>query len=171
MDILTALHTRRSIRAYTSDPVTDDEIHTLLEAAMIAPSAGNGQPWEFFVIQDKKLLHAIPTINPYAGMAAKAPVAIMVCGNLEAEKYPGFWVQDCSAATQNILLAGTALGLGTVWTAIYPMEDRVAAARDLFGLPQHIVPLSIVIIGRPAQGAKHMSRFDPSKVHQDRWNG
>ena len=169
MDAFTALHTRRSVRAYTEEPVTDEEIHTLLEAAMIAPSAVNARPWEFIVVRDKELLRAIPGISRYAAMAADAPVAIAVCGNLMAEKAAGFWVQDCSAATQNMLLAGTALGLGTVWTALYPMKDRVEGAQKLFNLPEYVIPLSLVVIGRPAAQPKRLSRFEPEKVHQNRW--
>lgn len=169
MDTLTTLHTRRSVRSYTNQHVTDEEIHTLLDAAMIAPSAGNAQPWEFIVVRDKGVLQSIPKVNSYAAMAAKAPAAIVICGNLQAEKYPGFWPQDCSAATQNILLAGTAIGLGTVWTAVYPIEDRINAARELFRLPEHIMPFSIVVIGHPASEQKRLIRFEAKKVHLDRW--
>ena len=169
MDTLTALHTRRSVRSYTEQHITDVEIHTLLDAAMIAPSAGNAQPWEFIVVREKSMLQAIPKVNPYAKMAAKAPAAIVVCGNLQAEKHPGFWPQDCSAATQNMLLAGTALGLGTVWPAVYPLEERVSAARELFGLPEHIIPFSIVVLGHPASEQQRLSRFDAKKTHMDRW--
>lgn len=171
MDIFDALHTRRSIRTYTDAPVTDEEMHTLLDAAMIAPSAGNSQPWEFVVIREKSILAAFPAINQYAAMAPKAPVAVLVCGNLKAEKYPGFWVQDCSAAVQNLLLAATGLGLGAVWTGIYPEKDRIAGTRKLMGLPEHIVPLALVVIGRPASEPKRMSRFNAQKVHRNRWSG
>ena len=167
MDIFEALHTRRSIRAYTDEAVSDEDIHVLLDAAMAAPSAGNSQPWEFVVIRDKALLREVPAINPYAAMAAKAPVAILVCGNPKAEKYPGFWVQDCSAAVQNLLLAVTGRDLGAVWTGIYPLEDRVTGMRNLFKLPEHIVPLALIVVGHPAAQPKHVSRYDDQKVHID----
>ena len=169
MDIFTALHTRRSIRKFTDQPVSDEHIHTLLDAAMIAPSAGNAQPWEFLVVDDKELLKQVPVINPYAGMAPAAPVSILVCGNLKAEKYPGYWVQDCSAAVQNILLAATGLGLGTVWTGIHPMEDRVGSFQRLFNLPDYIIPLGLIVIGHHTTRTDPKSRFEAAKVHKNLW--
>ncbi|MDR2160669.1 MAG: nitroreductase family protein [Desulfovibrio sp.] len=169
MDTLTAIHTRRSVRSYTPEPVSEEEIQTLLEAAMTAPSAGNAQPWTFLVITDPGLLARTPSVNPYAGMAAKAPLAILVCGDLTAEKYPGFWVQDCSAAIQNLLLAARSIGLGSVWTGIHPMEDRVAKAKDLFRLPDHLIPLGLIVIGRPKGEQQHANRFAPEKVRRNIW--
>ncbi|MDR0339396.1 MAG: nitroreductase family protein [Desulfovibrio sp.] len=171
MDIFTALHSRRSIRKYTEEPVAAEELRILLDAAMIAPSAGNAQPWRFVVIDDKTLLARIPAIHPYAGMAARAPLGIVVCGDLRREKYHGFWVQDCAAATQNLLLAATGLGLGAVWTGIYPVEDRVAAFSGLLNLPEQCVPLSLVVLGRPAMHAEARSRFDESLVHHNTFDG
>lgn len=169
MDIFTALHTRRSIRAYTDQPVTGEQIRIMLDAAMIAPSAGNARPWEYIVVDDKDLLAKVPAINPYAGMAPKAPVSIVICGNTQAEKYKGFWVQDCSAAVENLLLAATGLGLGTVWTGIYPLEDRVTGFRQLLKLPEHIIPLALIVVGHPASAPERKSRFEEEKVHRNRW--
>lgn len=169
MDTLTCIHSRRSIRRFTDEPVTDAEVHMLLDAGMIAPSAGNAQPWQFVLITDPALLARIPGVNPRASMAAEAPLTILVCGDLQAEKYPGYWVQDCSAAVQNILLAATALGLGSVWTGIYPAEDNVQGFKELCRLPEHIIPLAALVIGRPAVEAKHQSRFDAAKVHTNTW--
>ena len=169
MDIFTALHTRRSIRSYTGEPVSGQAIRTLLDAAMIAPSAGNARPWQFVVVDDPEILKQVPAINSYAGMASRAPAGILVCGDLEAEKYKGFWVQDCSAAIQNMLLAATGLGLGAVWTGIYPVEERVAGFRRLLGLPDSIVPLALIVIGHPALEAERKSRFEAAKVHHNTW--
>ena len=169
MDTLTCIHSRRSIRRFTDEPVTDEEVHMLLDAGMIAPSAGNAQPWQFVLITDPALLARIPGVNPRASMAAEAPLTILVCGDLQAEKYPGYWVQDCSAAVQNILLAATALGLGSVWTGIYPAEDNVQGFRDLCRLPEHVIPLAALVIGRPAVQAERQSRFDAAKVHTNTW--
>ena len=169
MDIFTALHTRRSIRNYAEQPVTEQELRVLLDAAMIAPSAGNAQPWQFIIVDDPDILKNVPAINPYAAMASKSPVSIVICGDLDAEKYKGYWVQDCSAAIQNMLLAATGLGLGTVWTGIYPMQDRVAGFQRLLELPDQIVPLALVVIGRPATQAEKKSRFDPAKIHHNLW--
>ncbi len=170
MDILTAIHSRRSVRAFTGDPVSEDDIRVLLEAAMIAPSAGNARPWSFVVIDDKALLGRAPEINPYAGMAPQAPLGILVCGDISRERYPGYWVQDCSAAIQNILLAAVGLGLGAVWTGIYPMQDRVAGFRDLCRLPENIFPLGLVVIGHPKTEQNPQNRFEADKVHRNRWN-
>jgi nitroreductase len=169
MDTFTALHTRRSIRNFTDQAVSEEALHALLDAAMIAPSAGNAQPWQYIVVDDAAILRQVPDINPYAGMAPKAPVSIVVCGDLSAEKYQGFWVQDCSAAIQNMLLAATALGLGTVWTGIHPMRDRVSAFQQLLKLPEHIVPLGLIVIGHPAAPFEKKSRFDAAKIHHNFW--
>jgi len=136
---------------------------------MCAPSAGNEQPWQFVVIRDRQMLDSIPTAHPYAGPARQAPLVIVVCGDLNLEKHPGFWVQDCSAATQNLLLAARASGLGSVWCGVYPNEERVGAIRELLGLPQHVVPLSLVIIGYPAESKGRQERFDAKRVHSERW--
>ena len=169
MDIFTALHSRRSVRNYTDKPVSESDIHTLLDAAMIAPSAGNAQPWQFVVIRDAALLKKVSTAHPYVGMAAKAPLAIAVCAELALEKYPGYWVQDCSAAMQNLLLAATGLGLGTVWTGIYPVEDRVATFCSLLRLPEGVVPLGLAVIGHPASPAESKSRFNADRVHYEQF--
>lgn len=169
MELFEAIHTRRSIRKYEDKPVSDDLVRALLAAAMSAPSAGNAQPWQFVVIRDKALREAIPAFSPYAGMIAKAPLGVLVCGDLSQEKYPGYWVQDCSAATQNLLLAANATGLGAVWTGVHPMADRVDGFRRLLGLPEQIMPLAFVVLGWPAQAAGPVDRFNPARVHADRW--
>jgi len=114
MEVLEAIHTRRSIRKFQSQPVPDELVTVFLAAAMSAPSAGNQQPWQFVVITDPELLGQVPSINPYAAMAEKAPLAVLVCGDLALERFPGFWVQDCAAAVQNLLLAVHSHGLGAV---------------------------------------------------------
>jgi nitroreductase len=169
MDTLTAIRTRRSVRAFTPEPVSEADLRTLLEAAMLAPSAGNAQPWAFLVVTDSALREQIPAINSYARMAAKAPLSILVCGDLAAEKYPGFWVQDCSAATQNLLLAARAIGLGSVWTGIHPVEERMAKAREIFHLPETLIPLALVVVGHPRSEQKEENRFAPEKVRRNLW--
>lgn len=171
MDIQDAIFHRRSVRKYTGLPVSDEQITRFLEAAMMAPSAGNAQPWQFVVVRDNETLSEIKEINPYAGMAENAPVGVLVCGDLSLEKYPGFWVQDCAAAVQNLLLAVHGDGLGAVWTGIYPLEDRVEGFRKLFALPEHIVPLAFLPIGQPAQKPKSESRFKKERVHREHWQG
>jgi nitroreductase len=164
-----AIRTRRSIRRFTSEPVSDDALKALLEAAMSAPSAGNQQPWEFIVIKDRAVLDDIPGVHPHAQMCQQAQAAILVCGNLERDSHRGFWVQDCAAATQNILIAATDMGLGSVWCGVHPREDRVSGLRNLLGLPDHIMPLALIPIGHPAEKKPPSERFDPARIHYNKW--
>lgn len=169
METLEAIHTRRSIRKYTDRPVPEELVTELLRAAMSAPSAVNAQTWVFIIIDDRKLLDEIPTFSPYAGMCREAPLAILVCGDTTLEKVPGYWVQDCSAAIQNILLAAHDAGLGAVWTGIYPMKDRVDGFRKAFGLPDHIFPLGLVPVGYPAENPVPKDRYRKEKVYHNRY--
>ncbi|MDI3538428.1 MAG: hypothetical protein PWP12_702 [Bacillota bacterium] len=161
--------TRRSIRKYTDQPVPEEDITYLLRAAMSAPSAHNEQPWHFVVIKDRKLLAEIPKIHPYAQMVPGAQLAIMVCGDLALDTRSGFWVQDCAAATENILIAAQSKGLGAVWVGVYPREERVQSFRLLFGIPENVVPFSLIPVGYPAEQKPPADRFNPSRVHYDRW--
>lgn len=169
MNILEAIQTRRSIRKYTGEPVSDQVVHELLTAAMSAPSAGNQQPWHFIVIRDKNLMKEITKVHPHAGMLVDAPLAVMICADETQEKYKGFWPQDCSAATQNLLLATHAHKLGSVWVGIYPNKDYVMAIRKLFGIPDHIIPFSLLPIGHPAETKPHQNRFQPDRIHTNHW--
>jgi nitroreductase len=170
MDVLEAIYQRRSIRKYTHQPVPENIVRELLGAAMMAPSAGNAQPWQFVVITDRAALAEVKAFNPYAGMAARAPLAILVCGDLDREKHPGYWVQDCAAATQNLLLAAQARGLGAVWTGIYPIAERIANFSRYFGLPERVIPLALIVIGWPAQSVHSEDRYRAECVHRERWS-
>ncbi len=169
MDVLNAIHTRRSIRRYRDEPVAAELVEKLLAAAMQAPSARNQQPWQFVVIDDPATLAAIPAFMPNASMAEGSPVAILVCGDLELEKSPGYWVVDCAAATENILLAAHGLGLGAVWCGVYPREPRMEGLRQLVGLPTNIMAHSLVVVGHPAEQAARQERYRPDRVHRNRW--
>ncbi len=169
MDAMEAILTRRSIRRYTDDPVPEEVVQQLLKAAMSAPSASNQQPWQFIVIDDRKILDEIPRFHPYSSMLREAKVAILVCGDVTREAFKGYWIQDCSAATENILIAARALGLGAVWLGIYPREERFKKMQALLKLPEHIVPLSLVSIGYPAETKPPSNRFDPSRIHRNGW--
>ena len=169
MEAMDAILSRRSIRKYTEDPVPEKVINELLEAAMSAPSSSNQQPWHFVVITDRTILFEIPRFHPHSNMLYEAPLVIAVCGDLNLEKNKGMWVQDCSAATQNILLAAKAKGLGAVWLAVYPREHLINSVRKLLALPQHVFPLSLVSVGYPAEEKPRANRFNASKVHQNRW--
>lgn len=166
---MNSLFARRSIRHYTKEPIKPDTIELLLKAAMAAPSAGNQQPWHFILIQDRNILDEIPKLHPYAQMVIEASLAILVCGDTRNEKHPGFWVQDCSATTENILIEACELGLGAVWVGVYPNEQRVAALSKLVGLPEKIIPLSLIPIGYPAEHKQPSERYDPSKVSYNAW--
>ncbi|MFH0893281.1 MAG: nitroreductase family protein [Bacteroidota bacterium] len=170
MEALEALFTRRSIRKFKKDPITEEALKGILRAAMYAPSAANQQPWGFVVIKDRNILNQIPTVHPYAEMIKEAPVAIAVCGDLSLEKHQGYWVQDCSAASHNLCLAAHALGIGNVWLGIYPREDRVMGIREILKLPENVVPLSIIVLGHPDEtAAPPEERFNPAKIHNDKW--
>lgn len=169
MEVIEAILSRRSIRRYTPQAVPEEVIRQLLEAAMSAPSAGNEQPWQFVVITDRRILDEIPRFHPYSEMLKEASVAIVVCGDLRMEKYKDHWVQDCSAATQNLLLAAHAVGLGAVWVGIYPSEDRVRRTGKLLGLPGHVIPLCVVPVGYPAEQIPPAERYSPSRVHFNGW--
>ena len=160
---------RRSIRKYTDKVVPDELIEKIIRAGMAAPSAGNEQPWHFVVINDRSVLDAIPKFHPYSEMLKHAHHAIVVCADLSLQKYEGYWVQDCSAATQNMLLMAQELGLGSVWLGVYPLEDRIKGLKDLLGLPQSVIPLCILPIGYPAETKGPANRFDPSRIHTNRW--
>ncbi|WP_320171580.1 nitroreductase family protein [Maridesulfovibrio sp.] len=169
MDVFEAIYSRRSIRKYEDKPVSEELISKLLGAAMMAPSAGNAQPWQFIVVDDREKLDAVSDINQYAAMAKKAPLGILVCGDLSLEKYAGYWVQDCSAATENLLLAVRASGLGAVWTGIHPIEERVQGYKKLFNLPEQVIPLGFLVIGWPDQESKKKDRYKEERVHRNNW--
>ncbi len=169
MDTLTALCTRRSIRLYTAKRVTQETVRSLLHAAMCAPSAGNERPWHFIVLTDRVLLDSIPRFHPYAAMLKQASVAILVCADVTLEKHKGYWVLDCAAATENILIAAHAKGLGAVWCGVYPTEDRMANFRNLLGMPEQIVPFSLVPLGFPAETKTTGDRYDEGRVHENKW--
>ena len=169
MDALSCIMTRRSLRHYDDDPVSDAAMETLLRAAMAAPSAGNQQPWRFVVLRDRAARERAAACSQYAAMLPGAGVGIVVCGETDGNKHPGFWVQDCSAAIQNILLAAHALDLGAVWLGFHPDEGRTAALAGVLDLPSTVVPLGIVSVGVPTSGKPPADRFEPSFVHTDRW--
>ncbi len=169
MDLFEALYTRRSIRSFTDEAVTEADLEALLRAAMAAPSAGNAQPWHFVVVTERAVLDAIPGIHPYAAMCKTAQAAVIVCAELALEKYPGYWVLDCAAATQNLLLAARGLDIGSVWCGLYPQQERMTAMAGLLRLPEGIAPHALVALGHPAQEFKKIDRFKPERIHRNGW--
>lgn len=160
---------RRSIRQYTTDPVSEQDVEDLLRAAMAAPSAGNAQPWHFVVLTERRLLDAIADFHPYAGMTRQAPAGVLLCGDPSLEKYPDFWVQDLSAAVENLLLAAHSKGLGAVWVGVYPNEARVQDMRKLLGIPPNIIPFAFVPFGHPAEKKPPSERYNPARIQRNGW--
>lgn len=160
---------RRSIRKYTDKKMPPEVLEKLLRAAMAAPTANNQQDWEFLVIDDRKLLDSVPDFHPYSQMLKQAPAAIAVCADTNQEYNAGYWVQDCAAATQNILLEAQHLGLGACWLGIYPRQQRVDGLKKLLQLPENIMPLSLIAVGYPAEEKSPVDRFDKSKIHINKW--
>jgi nitroreductase len=168
MDAIDAILTRRSIRKYTTEPVSTGAVTELLKAGMSAPTAA-GQIWHFVVVRKREILDAVTQYHPHAVMLKSAPVAILVCGDQPREALPGRWILDCAAATENILIAANALGLGACWVGIYPVEERMTGMRKLLSIPEHIVPLSMVSLGYPAEKKDPPNRFRSDQIHYDAW--
>ncbi len=167
MDLIENIKTRRSIRTYTKQNIEKSQILLLLESAMYAPSAHNEQPWQFIVVDDTSILEKISWFHQWITMAKEAPVGILVCWDLNKDVAGGFWIQDCAAATQNILLTAHNLWLGTVWTGIYPQKDIIEKFSSFFKLPEHIVPFAFIPLGYPAGEWRAGNRFKEEKIH---WN-
>jgi nitroreductase len=157
---------RRSIRKYTGQAVSETDIKGLLEAGMAAPSASNRRPWHFVVVTDRRVLRALAEAHPYGRMLDHAAVGIAVCGDPAVSDW---WVQDCSAATENILIAAAGLGLGSVWLGSHGNPEREQAIRDVLGIPPRIGVLSLLSIGYPAEEKEARTQYDARRVHPDRW--
>jgi nitroreductase len=165
MTDLEFIFSRRSIRRFTPEKVSGSQIMLLLEAAMAAPTAMNTQPWHLVVIEDPEKLAELRTILPFGKM--QVPLAISICGNLGSIKKlvtERFWVQDCSAATENLLLAANAMGLGAVWCGVHPINRLESSIKALLNLPEAVVPLNVVYIGHPAEQKPARSQFDQTKI-------
>jgi nitroreductase len=166
-ELIDLLFARRSIREYAAEPVPEEHIQTLLRAAMAAPSASNLKPWHYIVVTDRTTLDHLAEGHPHGKMLFEAPLCIAVCGDSNISA--GYWVQDCSAATQNLLLAAVALGLGAVWLGVHPKQERVKAIRTVLGIPDQVVPLNLISIGYPAEEKEPRTQFDSARVHSECW--
>lgn len=169
--VLENIHNRKSVRQYTSEPVSQEHIETMLKAAMAAPTAVNYQPWRFVVVTDRAQLDEMAELLPYAKMLKQAPLAIVVCGEtvwMGGNENP-YWQQDCAAATQNLLLAAEALGLGAVWTGVYPNETLYPKLHDFLNMPPEVQPFCAIPIGHPAGDDKPKDKWKPENIHYGKW--
>lgn len=170
-EVIKCIFERKSVRQYTKQPVDSQTIELLVKAAMAAPSAKNRQPWTFIAITTKEILMQLSTGLSYAKMVKDAPCAIVVCGDLSKtkEEDKDKWVVDCSAATENLLLAVESLGLGAVWTGVYPDADRIELVRKCLNLPEHVIPLNVIPIGYPEGENKPKDKYKPERLKWERW--
>lgn len=168
--VIENIMTRASVRQFTDKAVAKDTLETLVKAGMAAPSAMDKRPWEFVIVTEKAVLDSLGAVHPHANLKT-ATAAILVCGNMKEtiEEAPEYWVQDCSAATENILLAAHGLGLGAVWCGVYPVKERVEAVSGVLGLPEDIVPLNIITMGYPAEQPTVKDKYKSSKIHWQKW--
>ncbi|WP_368502563.1 nitroreductase family protein [uncultured Prevotella sp.] len=165
--VLDNIATRTSVRDYEARPVEKEKIEKMLRAAMAAPTAMNKQPWHFVVVDQRNVLDALAGANPYAKMLKKAPLAIVVCGNTDKMIEGGgrdFWIQDASAATENLLLAAHAMGLGAVWTGAYPSEERCISINKVLSLSDNLIPLNMIVVGYPAEQPQPKQKFKEENV-------
>ena len=164
--------TRVSVRQFTGEKISAEQIDTLLRAAMAAPTAINKQPWAFIVVTDEALLDKLGEELPYSRCGNHPACAIVPCGDLSKAiegEMAAFWINDVSAATQNLLLAAHSMGLGAVWTGLHPDMQRVAKVQQMLGLPEHIIPLCIVPVGVPAEQPAVKDKFRPDNIHYNGW--
>ncbi len=168
LDALEAIMGRRSIRKYTGEKLSDEDIEVLLRVAMNAPSGHNRQPWHFIVVDDRGLLDKIPGYHPYAKMLGKASHGIVVLGDHKVQD-TDFWIHDCAAAIENILIAAHAKGLGAVWLGVHPSKALIKGTKELFGVPDHVTPLGIVSLGVPAEEKAPRDNYNLERVHWNKW--
>jgi nitroreductase len=163
------IYKRRSIRKYTSEKVPDEVVLECIKAGMNAPSAGDQQPWHFIIINERRLLDAIPSIHPHSKMLHQASTAILVCADPSLEKHKGYFVQDCSAATENILLEITDRDLGGCWLGVYPRQERVEGLRKLLNIPEEIIPFALIAVGHPAIEKEPNDKFRKERIRYNSW--
>ncbi|MFW6365768.1 MAG: nitroreductase family protein [Spirochaetota bacterium] len=171
-DTLITILSRKSVRKYAEKTVPLDTLELIVRAGMSAPSAVDRRPWDFIIIDERALLDSLADVLPYASMARQAQAAFVVTGDLKRQhggEGADFWICDCSAAVQNMLLAAESLGLGAVWTAVYPEMDRIAAVRSALDMPGHVLPLAFIPVGYPAEDTEAKDKFEAARIHHNRW--
>lgn len=171
-DALPVIHSRKSVRRYTGEKVSTEDLLALMKAGMAAPSAVNKQPWAFIAVTDPATLVKLAEKLPFTKMIVKAGACIIVCGDM-SKALSGverdFWIQDCSAASQNILLAAESMGLGAVWSGMYPLQERVDHVRSVLGIPDTVVPLNVIAVGYPTGVEKPQNKFNEENIHWEKW--
>lgn len=171
--VMSNILARKSVRSYTNEAVTRSQLDTLVRAAMAAPTGKDMRPWKFVIIDDKDMMQKLSAALPQAKMLTEAQAAIMVCGDLSITDKEGKpstnWTFDCSAATENLLLQAEAMGLGAVWTGVYPYEDRTAAVQSVIHFPEHIVPFNLVPIGHPKGETQPKDKYNKANIHYNGW--
>ncbi len=171
-ETLKTIFSRKSVRTYTNEPGAKEKLEMLVRAGMAAPTAVDKRPWEFIIITDRKVLNQLADTLPYARMARQVSAGIVVAGDTRKQwRGPDspYWIMDCSAASENILLAAESMGLGAVWTAIYPEDGRAEAVRKILGLPGHVVPLNLIPVGIPQGGEEPKDKYNPKQIHWNKW--
>lgn len=164
---MNSIFNRVSVRSFKNDKVEEEKIQKVLRAAMQAPSAGNQQPWEFIIVENKDTLSKLSEMSPYSKCIKDAPIAIVILGNINRMRFAENWMQDLGAATENMLLEITELELGSVWITAAPLEDRMEYVGDLFNLPANIKPYCVLPIGYPKIDIKQKDRYDVSRIHRE----
>lgn len=169
METIKAVMTRRSVRQFLKEKISDDVVEKLLRAAMSSPTAKNTQSWRFVVIDDERLLKKVATFHPHAKMAAEAPLGIVCCHDMSAEEIIEYGIQNVSAAIENMLIMARDMELGAVWIGLYPRKERVVEFRQMLALPEHILPISLVVFGHTDIKQAEVDRFDAEKIHYNGW--
>lgn len=169
MEIIEAINTRRSIRRFTGEPVSEADLNLVLTAGFQAPSAHNYQPREFVIVQKEETLAKIAQVHPYAKMLPQAGTGIIVCGDKDKQQKLGFLIADCAATIENILLAAHGIGLGAVWCGLHPVNPLAEAIATICGLPANMVPVGMVVLGHKAETKEPVKRYDPEKIHRETW--
>ncbi|MBN1117732.1 MAG: nitroreductase family protein [Bacteroidales bacterium] len=169
MELFEALFSRRSIRKYLEKEIADSQIEQIIEAGMFAPSAVNKQPWHFIVFRNSETIKSIIEVHPNAGMLVGASAGILICFDKQLEHDHGYGPIDCSAATQNMLLAAHGLGIGSCWVGIYPRENRIEALHKLFNLPEHVIPFAVISLGYSELVKSKPDRFKKDRIHYEKW--
>lgn len=169
MDLIDIILTRRSIRRYSSEKIDAEIVNKIIEAGMYAPSAVNKQPWHYIVFEKRETMQAIVDIHKNASMLLNADKGILICYDELLQHDQGYGPIDCSASTENMLLAAHALGIGACWVGIYPRHNRIEALHSIFELPKHVIPFAVVSLGYPAETREVSDRFKPERIHFEKW--